>query len=260
MGSDSRGCLENMKRDRDFERQLANLNNEAHVIANYVYAEMAIQHAASKSKRLLDALNRTPTFWLTCQGSLQTAAYIAIARVFDDKNSRYNVAELLTSMEENLDLFSRDALKRRKSGPDFMTPKRLAEYVAAAHVCTRADVQRLRRSVQRRREFYERAIMPVRHQYLAHRAAHDRERVQALYSKGKLKELWRMSAFLLRLHDALWNQLHNGRKPNLSTPRYSPKVMYDSDTALSGPHERVVRDVRDLMQFLEEARLPMRER
>ena len=87
-----------MKPDYSFLRQLENLKQESEVIATYVYAEMSIQHAASKSRKLLSRMNMTPTFWNACYAAFQSAAYIAIGRVFDLK-SPYNLEALLTSME-----------------------------------------------------------------------------------------------------------------------------------------------------------------
>jgi hypothetical protein len=44
-----------MKPVRDFEKQLDNLELEATVISNYVYAEWAMHHAAAKSTKLLSS-------------------------------------------------------------------------------------------------------------------------------------------------------------------------------------------------------------
>src|SRR5690606_3616176 len=113
-----------MRPVRDFEKQLGNLELEATVIASYVYAEMSIQHAASKSKDLLKALNRTPTFWRTCYASFQSAAYVALGRVFDLK-SPYNIEALIASMEHDMSVFSRSALAARKASSGFSDPIRL---------------------------------------------------------------------------------------------------------------------------------------
>ena len=240
-----------MRPVRDFEKQLNNLDLEVTVIASYVYAEMAIQHAASKSKSLLKAINRTPTFWKTCYASFQSSAYVALGRVFDLK-SPYNIEALIASMEHDLSIFSRDALAARKAAGGFSDPVRLQQYVAKAHVLDLSDIRRIRRAVARRRLVYDRAIMPVRHQYLAHRQAHGHATVQNLYAKGKVKEMWQLSSFLYQLHQTLWNLYNNGRKPELRVRvRLSPKVIYDHPSDHSGPHERIVRDVRILMGILE---------
>jgi hypothetical protein len=241
-----------MQRDHSFERQLANLERESTVIANYVYAEMAIQHAASKSPKLLSRLNRTPTFWNTCNAALQSAAYIALGRVFDRK-SPYNLEALMLAMEKSLPEFSRNALADRKREGKTADPPWLQEYLKKAYYPKRRDVTRIRTHVAKYRALYERAFMPVRHQYLAHRQTHGSEKVHQLFGKGKVKELWHLTTFLVRLHSALWELLHNGRKPALRPIRYSPKVMYDSSRQRTGPHEYVVRDTRNLMRFLETA-------
>lgn len=242
-----------MKPDHSFERQLKNLEHEANVVANYVYAEMAIQHAASKSEKLLGRLNRTPTFWIACNAAFQSAAYIALGRVFDLK-SPYNVEALLNAMEIELALFQKQALATRKRNGASADPPWLKEYLENAYYPTKRDVERLRKRVAEYRAIYDRAIMPVRHQYLAHRQAHGHEKVQALFGKGEVRDMWRLSAFLLRLHLSLREMLLNGRKPVLRPVRYSVRVMYDSDTNRTGSHEYMVRDVKNLMNFIESAK------
>lgn len=241
-----------MKPDYSFERQLSSLDRESTVIANYVYAEMAIQHAASRSKRLLNQLNRTPTFWATCNAALQSAAYIAIGRVFDLK-SPYNLEALMVAMEKNLPLLGREALAERKRDGKSVDPPWLQDYLNKAYYPKRADIARIRKHISNYRAVYERAFMPVRHQYLAHRQTHGSEKVQRLFAKGKVKELWRLSTFLLQLHSALWELLHNGRKPVLRPIRYSARVMYDSSSQRTGAHEYIVRDTKTLMKFIEVA-------
>lgn len=239
-----------MRPVRDFEKQLGNLDLEATVIASYVYAEMAIQHSASRSNALLKALNRSPVFWRTFYASFQSSAYLALGRVFDLK-SPFNIEALIASMEHDMTVFSRSALAARKSSSGFSDPAKLQGYVANAHVFTRDDVVRIRRAVARRRTVYDRAIMPVRHQYLARRQAHG-DNVSKLYAKGKVKETWKLSSFLYHFHQTLWNLYYNGRRPELRIRmRHSPKAIYDRGGSYVGPHERIVSDVRTLMGIIE---------
>jgi hypothetical protein len=241
-----------VKPDYSFERQLKSLDHEANVIANFVYAEMAIQHAASRSKKLLHRLNETPAFWITCNAALQSAAYIAFGRVFDLK-SPYNLEALMVSMERDLTIFGRDALAVRKRGDSATDPEWLDGYLGTAYYPTKSDVTRLRKHIDTYRSIYDRAVMPARHQYIAHRQAHGHEKIQKLFAKGRVNELWRMSTFLLRLHSALWELFHNGRKPILKPLRFSVIRMYESRKEHSGPHERIIRDTRALMEFIERA-------
>jgi HEPN superfamily AbiU2-like protein len=241
-----------MKPDHSFERQLDNLRHESVVVATYVYAEMALQHAGSKSKKLLSRLNMTPTFWNACHAAFQSAAYVALGRVFDLK-SPYNIEALLVSLEKELQLFQRPALESRKRAGFGGNTSWLKGYLDSAYYPDVKDITRLRSKVSVYREIYERAVMPVRHQYLAHRQAHDESKVQELYGRGKVKEMWRLSSFLVKLHLAL-RELHlNGRKPVLRPARFSVKSMYDVESHRTGPHEYIVQDVRKLMKFMESA-------
>lgn len=240
-----------MKRHYQFEAQLENLRNEANTAATYLYAEMAIQHAASKSRNLLNRLNNTPTFWNACNGAFQSAAYISLARVFDYKNSKYNIGKLLDSVESDLHLFQRDALADRKRGSGLANLDWIDEYLSKAYYPTQKDVTKLRKKVDAYRVIYERAVKPVRNEYLAHRVKQEHAEVSALYGGGTIKDLWRLTTFLLQLHSVLWDMFQNGRKPVFRPIRYSVKTIFDAKTQRSGAHETIIRDVKKLMSFIE---------
>ena len=236
---------------REFLSQLENFKHEADVAAQYLYSDMAVQHAASKSKKLLGRLNMTPTFWRTHMAGMQVAAYVALGRVFDTK-SRYNIDSLLNAFESSLRDFSREALAARKREDRPTDPEWLPEYLEKSHYPTKRDVERLRKKVVEYREIYDRAVKPARHKYIAHREKTESAEVQALFAGGKVREHWRLVTFLYSMHEALWQQYANGRKPVLRPIRYSVKAIYDSgEEGRSGPHERIVSETRKLMEFIE---------
>ena len=241
-------------RYRDFEVQLENLRHEAAIAARYVYADMAIQYAVSKSTRLLNRVNRTPTFWIARGAAFQSAAYISFGRIFDTK-SKYNVAALLDTFEANLPLFQRQALADRKRDGKPIDPPWLAEYLDEAYYPSQKDARSLRKKVETYRAIYDCAIKPARHKYLAHREKRDHVEVSALFAGGTNRDIWRLSTFLLQLHDALWGLLHNGRKPKFRPIRHSAKTIFDSPSQSSEVHESIVREVKELMSFLETATL-----
>lgn len=240
-----------MAAHREFVKQLENFRHEAYVAAQYLYSDMAVQHAASKSRKLLNRLNMTPSFWLTHQAGMQVAAYVTIGRVFDT-TSKYNINALLDSFENNLHEFSREALAARKREGRSTDPEWLAEYVETAYYPGKRDVARLRAKVAEYRAIYDRAVKPPRHKYIAHREKREHSEVQALFAAGKVRELWRLVTFLYTMYNALWEQYHNGRKAILRPVRYSVRVIYDSKhQSRSGPHEIIISETRKLMQFLE---------
>ena len=242
-----------MAAHRQFLAQLDNFRHEAYVAAQYLYSDMAVQHAASKSRKLLNRLNMTPSFWMTHQAGMQVAAYVTIGRVFDT-TSKYNINALLDSFDENLHEFSRAALADRKQEGRNEGCEWLEEYLQRAHYPDKRDVDRLRAKVAKYREIYERAVKPPRHKYIAHREKREHAEVQALFAAGKVRELWRLVTFLYAMYNALWEQYYNGRKPVIRPTRYSVRAIYDSKSeGRSGPHEIIISETRKLMQFMEHA-------
>jgi AbiU2 len=241
-----------MTRHRDFLTQLENFRQEAYWAAQYLYSDMAVQHAASKSERLLASLNLTPRFWLAHTAASQTAAYVCLGRIFDTK-SRYNIDALINAFEANLHLFSRESLAERKRDGKLEESAWLHTYLSRAHFPNAKDVVRLRAKVAEYRAVYDRAVKPARHKYIAHREKEESMEVQALFAGGKVRELWRMVTFLHALYTALWEQYHNGRKPVLRALRFSVGTIYDAKHQRSSPHEAVISDTKKLMQFIERA-------
>lgn len=239
---------------RSFEIQLENFRHEAYVSARFVYADMAIKHAASKSPVLLRRLNDTPMFWLLCGAALEAASYMALGRIFDTK-SDYTLESLLDSMEANLCIFQAPALAERKRDGKAEEPEWLTDYLQKAHYPTTRDVASLRKKVEPYRAIYERAIKPARHKYFAHRDKQGHEEVKALFASGSARDLWLLTTFLAQLHDQLCQLLYNGRKPRFHQQRYSIRSIFDNPNGSSRPQERIVREVRSLMEFIESATL-----
>ena len=63
-----------MARHHEFLVQLDNFRPETTVAAQYLYSGMAVEHAASKSAKLLERLNYTPRFWQVHLAATQAAA------------------------------------------------------------------------------------------------------------------------------------------------------------------------------------------
>ncbi len=241
-----------MSTHREFLAQLKNFDSESRNAARYTYADFAIQHAASKSKRLLNRLNETPTFWLAASAAFQTATYISLGRIFDN-NSRYNIDQLLCSAESNISQFQRTALEKRKREGHATNPPWLLNYLNKAYYPKPTDFFRLRKKVNEYRSLYERSFKPARNKYIAHREKQDREEVSALFRRGKIRDLWRLTMFLQQLHEVLWQLYHNGQKPRFRPMRYSVAAMFKSHPNGSSAHEGIVRETQKLMKLLEES-------
>lgn len=240
----------NVTAEQDFIAELKNFDSEAQHAAFFLYSWLSIDHAASKSQRLLNRLNRTPTFWLTIRTALSSSAYITISRVFD-QSSPHNIDRLCGLAQNNQEIFSRDALAARKRQDSPNEPDWLPHYLDNAYYPNPNDFRKLRRRIAESRRIFERVIRPARNQFLAHRQVIDREEVNRLYGQGTIMELWKLSKFLLQFHDVLWELLHNGRRPHFRPRRYSVAAMFRNAPTGSAATERIVREVIEAMSLIE---------
>jgi AbiU2 len=174
--------------DAQLEHELEVFRTEAESGIQFFYAYLAVHAVAENNRPVYQLLNKAPLFWNTSLGALQTAAFIALGRVFD-QNSTHNLDRLLRGAQDNPQLFSKAALGRRKQGANVDPPEWLEDYLSEMYEPTPQDFRRLRSYVRRWRKIYV--------------------------------ELQRMFAFLSSLYEALWQLFFNGRKPVLRPQRYS---------------------------------------
>lgn len=210
--------------DQQFWHELEIFRTEAEAAAQFFYAERAVHEVAANDKFVYRFLNKSPLFWNTCLGALQTATFMALGRVFD-QGSPHNIYRVLRIAQDNPEIFSKAALGLRKQANSSNQPDWLAKFLHDAYEPKPKDFRRLRAYILKRRRIYESKFEGVRHKFFAHKAASDEAEIAALFGKIKVSELQQLVAFLLSLHEALWQLFINGRKPVLRPSRYSIKRM-----------------------------------
>jgi len=237
-----------MQADILFRDELEVFRKEEEVAQQYFFAWLQIRTEFGSDEELLDRINDTPLFWITTHHALLLAAFMALGRIFDQR-SRHNVDALLRMARENLEVFSREALKLRKIR-EGVAPEFAAEYAADKYEPAVADFRALRAEVARRRKVYEEQFRDVRDKIFAHKELSGRDEMNALLAKAMIDELQSVFAFLHALHEALWELLVNGRRPVLCLPVFelppAPKTPGRSDA----PGERIARQVSEFFDRL----------
>jgi len=208
-----------------FANELEVFRTEAESGIQFFYSYVAVHAVAGEHKEVHQLLNRAPLFWNTALGALQASTFIALGWVFDQdqKKSKHNVDRLLRIAQSNMAIFSKEALAGRKRRDSANADEWLDEYLRDVYVPNADDFRRLRRHVAKRRRVYEDNYRALRHHIFAHKGISAKEDVQALFDKTNVRELQQLLIFLSRLHEALWQLYHNGRKPTLRPARYSVK-------------------------------------
>lgn len=205
-----------------FANELEVFRTEAESGIQFFYSYLAVHAVAGEHKEVFRLLNTAPLFWNTALGALQTSTFIALGRVFDQQ-SKHNIDRLLKIAQSNMAIFSKEALAGRKRRGSANADEWIDEYLRDVYVPDADDFRRLRRHVAKKRRVYEDNYQALRHQFFAHKEISAKEDVQSLFGKTNIRELQQLLIFLRRLHEALWQLYHNGRKPTLLPARYSVK-------------------------------------
>src|SRR4051812_45409751 len=118
--------------EAEFEKQLEALDSEARTAAVFAYTEMAMMYCAGSDPDLLDRLQPHAGFWNAVGGALQTAAFVALGRIYDNDRQTHNAAQLLTYADEHPGIFARTALQARKVRVG-LSPEQARDYVVDAY-------------------------------------------------------------------------------------------------------------------------------
>ena len=126
-----------------FERELEIFRTEAEAGTQFFYADLAVHAVAADRKAVYQLLNQAPLFWNTCLGTLQTATFIALGRIFD-QGSDHNIDKLLRISQDDPEIISKTALGRRRQGKEAEKPEWLDEFLRNAFEPTPNDFRRIR--------------------------------------------------------------------------------------------------------------------
>ena len=233
-----------------FERELEIFRTEAEAGMQFLSAYLAVHAVAAKHKAVHRLLNETPLFWNTCLAGLQTASFMALGRIFDN-DSDHNLNKLLRITQDNLEIFSKAALGRRKQGSSPEPPEWLTEYLRNSYEPTIRDFRRIRAHVRKRRKTYETNYRDIRHKWFAHRVVSEQTEIRALFGRANTRELQQLFAFLSWLYETFWELFFNGRKVALQPLRYSVKRILGSPLPRRQPrgvHEKISHEVEQLLR------------
>jgi AbiU2 len=241
-----------MDPEHQFQRELEVFRTETETASQFLFGFFAVHAVAFDRKPVHKLLNTAPLFWDTVLGALQTSAHIALGRIFD-QDSAHNVDRILHLAQQNPQIFSKQALGKRKEASSSNAAEWLGDYLKTAYEPIPDDFRRLRKHVARRRKIYEIKYRDIRHRFFAHKLISDRAEVDALFAKTSIQELRRLFVFLQSLREALWELFNNGRKPILRPVRYSVQRMRDLPSPKGGRDTVQERITHEAEQFLRKA-------
>ena len=109
---------------------------------------------------------------------------------------------------------------------------------------------RLRGHIRKYRRIYETNYSDLRHKWFAHKEVAGGADLGVLTGRTSVKEMQQLFVFLIKLYEALWQLLFNGRKPVLRPPRYSASRIIRVPSISIGStrvHERITTEVEKVL-------------
>jgi hypothetical protein len=199
--------------ERRFEKALEAFSMEAETPTQYLYAHLTMHAVTAEDAGVVARMDTNPLYWNTVAGALQLSTFVSLHRLFDPDSS-CNADSILKMAEENVGMFSRQALAIRVQRCYNLADA--YDWVQAAFEPTEDDFRRLRGEVRSRRNVYDEVYRPIRGRVFAHRIA-SQDNADRLFAATHIDELQDICTFFPALHEALFDLYFNGQRAVVQT-------------------------------------------
>jgi hypothetical protein len=195
----------------NFEDELEVYRREEEEAQQTFFAYIGVRDLIAQRPDVHALVNRNSMFWITTHHALLVSSFMAIGRIFDPA-SKHNVGRLIRAVENNRQLFTREALRQRKE--PLLRPGQAEEYVDGKHELTVEETREIKARIDGWRKVYQDRYLEIRHHF-AHKKHSTLDEINALIAKTNIEEMKSMFGFLHALHEALAEMYLNGRVPEL---------------------------------------------
>jgi len=151
----------------EFEERLDALFNDSRACVVFLYTELAFHQLAATNERTFERINGHSEFWNGILGALQSSAFVALGRIYDNDRRSNSALQLLRFAETNLGIFKRSFLEKRKVRAG-LRESEATVYASEAYELAREGLTSLRVELDANRQFYVNRIQPIRHNVIAH--------------------------------------------------------------------------------------------
>lgn len=243
-----------MSDQNEFENELVIFHVEHETAQQYFFSYVSLQAIAASNSDVLSSMNATPLFWLTAQSAMLLSTFITLGRIFD-QNSDHNLDRLIATATKLIAIFSKGSLAARKrvSG---LSAEEADLFARNAFEPSAADFRSLRKEIGEKRKIYEARYREARRKVFAHNQVAGLDEANTLLKGTTVNETKALFAFLDALDNALWQLLHNGRKPTLEI---RPFLLPPPKTAQRRPGEKIYQEVNAILQQIALGRTPKSE-
>lgn len=178
-----------------------------------------LQNQPVDDEELLNSLNDTPLCWIVFRHSVMQSLILALGRIFDTDGETISVDDLIKSCINEIDLFSKKSLRKRKQ-VSHNSHKWIDDYIDKAYEPSEKDFLRLKPEIKKYRIIYNNYYKPIRHNIFAHTNKEYHTKTEELWNATQNANMEEMLNFLDDLNITIREAYLNGRKPELSGRKY----------------------------------------
>lgn len=236
--------------EKEFNDRMANFERDARAGAVFTYTQLTMHHLTDPE--LYECLNNHAAFWNGVMGALQTAAIVALGRIYDSKKGSYSAEVLLDFANQHRGIFSQPFLERRKIDRG-LSAEEARKYATDAYVPKIGCLDSFVSELQQMKCTYKEQVQPIRHDVFAHAGRLSNDDRNDLFTMLFVRDLERLTVFPLRLYSALYQYYENGREPVLAdVPTVIGAVVSElpSEFTSTWEHMHVAADTKDFMESL----------
>jgi AbiU2 len=238
--------------DQRFAEALKIFETQVAETTQFWFAAATMNEVARHDTATLNALNLTPSFWITARVAMEYQAILTAAKIFGPrKTNPHNIDYLFQVVRETrAAAFSKDALEARKREGSANAVEWIGDYMKGVYVPTARDVNRLHELSKRHRKTYETQYADVRNLHVAHNVLVDANARWAMFQKTRIRDFEKLIVFLNQLHKVLWEVYYNGQRPALRPMPCSVRSLAAKKLKelRDGPtHEHIVADAETRM-------------
>ena len=200
----------------DIEELYEEFQSEVNAACWSFYTWKNIKDITVDEKKVRRALNRNPLSWTIILYSLQSTFFITIGRLFDTDGRSFSVHTFLRQCIENVDQFSKDALrKRRTKGSEADKPSWLDEFIEKSYQPNKEDFLKLKGEVSKKQKRCNSIYKPIRNQIFAHKDIERIKCVDELFREVKIDEIQDLLYSLYQIKMIIRELLENGSLWNI---------------------------------------------
>jgi hypothetical protein len=201
----------------EFEKRLESVGADASSCVTHTYHELAFHQIVGSNPDVYTAVNTKAGFFMAMLSGHQTAAFIAMHRLYETEPDHESLASLLHFAQHNLHIFSKESLALRKRGQG-MTAEGAATYVADSFVPDQTGFAEVREACARARDQYNEKARPIRHKVFAHSGTLRRADRLRFFDGLMVRDFEFLAVFPHVVVGALRNLYDNGYKPDITMP------------------------------------------